>query len=225
MSFWKENRSTLVLMAITGLLLLYTGIVYEQSFFRILPLFISLLVALLQSRANRLAYLLGGLNCFFLYTAVHFYYTLYAQAVYVFFVSAPLQLMTFFRWRKRPYKSSTILKKMSARTRLIVFSACALAFLALYFILNLFGSAYMFLDNFLTLLGVVITLLTLYAYVEYAYLAVLNTFLNIILYAQMMHAFPEQITFLIFYVYSFICSVKAFLHVHRLYREQNAKKA
>jgi len=221
MSFRKENRSTLLLMIITGILLIYTGIRYNQSFFRLLPLFNSLFIAFLQSRISRLAPLLGGLNCF-LYAAVYFHYTLYGSAAYVFFVAGPVQLITFFRWRKRPFKSSTMLKKMSARTRVIAGILCVLSFFAMQAILNIFGSEYMLLDNGLTLIGILISFLTMFAYVEYTFLNVISTFMNIILYARMMASYPEQITFLIFYVYSFLCAVKAFIYVQRLYTEQHA---
>ncbi len=219
MSFWKENRSTLILMAITGVLLIFTGITYGQSFFRILPLFNSLFIALLQSRVHRLAPLLGGLNCF-LYAVVYFHYTLYGSAAYVFFVAGPVQLVTFFRWRKRPFGNSTILRRMSFKTRLTASGICALAFALLYVILGFFGSEYMLLDNALTLIGILISFLTMFAYVEYTFLNVISTFMNIILYARMMQSFPEQITFFIFYIYSFICAVKAFIHIQRIYNTQ-----
>ncbi len=219
MSFWKENRGTLILMGITGILLLYTGIVYNQAFFRILPLFNSLFIALLQSRISRIAPLLGGLNCF-LYAAVYFHYTLYGSAAYVFFIAGPVQLITFFRWRRHPYKSSTVLKKMDGKTRLWALAACMAAFGILYVILRHFRSAYMLLDNSLTLLGILISFLTMFAYVEYTALNVVSTFLNIVLYAGMMRTYPEQITFFIFYIYSFVCAVRAFVHVQRLYNEQ-----
>ena len=220
MSFWKENRGILILMGITAVLLMVTGVLYQQSFFRILPLFNSLYIALLQSRIHRAAPLLGGLNCF-LYAAVYYHYTLYGSAAYVFFIAGPVQLITFFRWKKRPFKTSTVLKRMSRRTRLWACIGGIGTFGLLYLILRLFGSPYLLLDNGLTLLGILISFLTMYAYVEYTFLNVISTFINIILYAKMMQVYPEQITFFIFYLYSFACACKAFYHVHRLYREQN----
>jgi len=115
-----------------------------------------------------------------------------------------------------------MLKKMSARTRVIAGILCVLSFFAMQAILNIFGSEYMLLDNGLTLIGILISFLTMFAYVEYTFLNVISTFMNIILYARMMASYPEQITFLIFYVYSFLCAVKAFIYVQRLYTEQHA---
>ncbi len=221
MQFWKENRGMLILMIATAVLLIYTGIYYDQAFFRILPLFNSLFIAFLQSRVSRLAPLLGGFNCF-LYAAVYFHYSLYGSAAYVFFIAGPMQIVTFFRWKKNPYKSSTVLRKMTGKTRLFAFLACMGGFGLLYLILSRFGSQYLLLDNALTLLGVLITFLTMFAYVEYTVLNVISAFLNIVLYAKMMLALPEQSTFFIFYIYSFICAVRSFVFVQRIYKEQNS---
>lgn len=220
MKFWKENKVTLILMSITGILLIVSGIYTKQAFFRMLPLFNSLIIALLQSRASRIAPLFGGLNCF-IYGIVYLHYTLYGSALYVLLVAGPVQILTFFRWRKRPYGHSTILKRMCLKTRLIAGSAALLGYGVFYLLLRHFGSAYMLLDNTLTILGVFISFLTMLAYIEYTWLNVISTFLNIVLYIKMLGAYPEQITFLIFYLYSFFCAVRAFFFVGRLYRLQN----
>ena len=56
------NPILFILMPITAVAITITGIIWKQSFIRILPLYISLTVMLLQSRANRYAPLIGGLN-------------------------------------------------------------------------------------------------------------------------------------------------------------------
>lgn len=207
-------------MSITGILLVISGIYTGQAFFRMLPLFNSLFIAFLQSRANRLAPLLGGLNCF-IYGAVYLHYTLYGSALYVLLVAGPVQLLTFFRWRKRPYGHSTVLKRMKGKTRLISGGVALLGYFAFYLLLRHFGSAYMLLDNTLTILGIFISFLTMFAYVEYTWLNVISAFLNVVLYTKMLRVYPEQITFLIFYVYSFYCATRAFFFVGRLYNLQN----
>lgn len=47
------------------------GLKYESQLWRMIPLMISLVVMLLQSKANRFAYLLGACNCV-LYAASDF---------------------------------------------------------------------------------------------------------------------------------------------------------
>ena len=77
----KDNLPRLCLMAVTAILITVTGILFQQSFLRILPLYVSLVVGVLQSRANRYAALLGGINSI-LYTLVYLYLGLYASAGY-----------------------------------------------------------------------------------------------------------------------------------------------
>ena len=51
------------LLIVSAVLITVTGIVFRQRFLLMLPLYVSLVVGLLQSRASRFSYLLGGLNC------------------------------------------------------------------------------------------------------------------------------------------------------------------
>ena len=60
--FTKSNLPRLILLAVTAILITVTGILFRQNFLHILPLYVSLVVGILQSRANRYACLLGGLN-------------------------------------------------------------------------------------------------------------------------------------------------------------------
>ena len=71
----------MILLGVTALGITVTGIVFHQAFLRILPLYISLVISLLQSRVNRYASLLGGFNSL-LYALVYVYYELYGSAVY-----------------------------------------------------------------------------------------------------------------------------------------------
>ena len=49
-SLSRESQFTLILMGITCVLITVTGILFKQSFFRILPLYVSLIIGFLQSR-------------------------------------------------------------------------------------------------------------------------------------------------------------------------------
>ena len=73
-----KNIAGFMLLGITAIVITITGILVDQSFFRILPLYISLFVSLLQARANRYAPLIGSVNSL-LYAAVYYHYRLYAS--------------------------------------------------------------------------------------------------------------------------------------------------
>ena len=213
------NRLSIGLIVITAALITWTGIVYKQDVFRIIPLYVSLVVGMLQARANRYACLIGSLNSI-LYAVVYFSFALYASAVYALLVSFPIQMITFLRGRKRAYKHSTEFRHLSGKQWAILGGLFAVSFAVLYAITTLAGSGYRLLDNSVTLFGIVISILTMLSFREYSWLMLISGSLTIALDATMTVDHPAQITYLIFACYSMICVVRQFFAVRGLYKEQ-----
>lgn len=209
-------------MGCTAVLITLAGIHFKQSFLRILPLYISLIIALLQSRVNRYASLMGSINSL-LYAAVYVYFGLYGSAFSALLFSFPIQLLTFIRWNKNKWKHSTVLRKLTVKQQLLILAGFAVALVATWIILPLIGSQYVFLDSLTNLLGILIYFLTMFAYVEYTFLMIVNGIIGIILYISMLEATPEITTYLIFSVYSFICIVFAFFQARKLYNSQQTE--
>lgn len=220
-SFIRKNLFILILLAVTGILITVTGILFRQAFLRILPLYISLFVMLLNSRVSRFGPLVGGINSL-LYAVVYLHYGLYASAAYAVLVSCPFQIVTFIRWSKHPYENSTVFRRMTWKQRGVTALAFAAAWLVVCFILQRLSSNYMLLDTTTSLLGVLISLLTIFAYVEYTVLSIPSILVSICLYATMMRDTPEQITYLIYTIYAGICTLRAFFSARALYKKQCA---
>ena len=220
--FSQSNLPRLILLAVTAILITVTGILFRQSFIRILPLYVSLFVAVLQSRANRYACLLGGLNSI-LYTIVYVYLGLYASAGYAILFSFPLQIITFILWSRRKEGESTRFRRLSPLCRLLVLLGFIASSVALGFVLKAAGSSHQILDNLSSLMGILITILTMFAFVEYTWLMLPSGVLNIALNIATMQTNPEQITYAVFSVYSMICVTIQFFCVRRLYAEQRRK--
>lgn len=218
-SLSPKNIFIFVLMGVTAVLITAAGIYFHQSFLRILPLYISLIIALLQSRVNRYASLLGSLNSL-LYGAVYIYYNIYGSAFSAFLFSFPIQLLTFIRWNKNKWEHSTVLRKLSGKQRILIAAGFAVALAAMWIILPLIGSQYVFLDSVTNLIGILIYFLTMFAYVEYTFLMIINGVIGTALYITMLVDMPEMTTYLIFSVYSFICIVFAFFKARKLYDSQ-----
>ena len=214
---------TFFLVSITFIFITVTAFIYTEDVFIIVPLYISLTVMFLQSRANRYAFLLGGINSL-LYAAVDIYIGLYASAASAALVSCPLQLITFFSWSKRPYGTATIFKKLGLKNMLVLAAVSVASWLAMWAFFSMFHSEYLLFDNTLTLIGIVATILCAMAYIEYTYLQMLSLGIGIVLYGIMLKERPIQITYLIYNVYALICSAKAFLFMNRLYAEQKVEK-
>ena len=200
----------------TAALITAAGLYFHQDFFRILPLYVSLFVLIFSAKVNRYAFLIGGLNSI-LYAAVYFAYGLYGMAVFSF----PIQMLSFFRWKKHAYKQSVQLQKMTVRQRILVSVGFASVWAALYLILKSVGAAYALLDNTVSLFGICITFLQLFAYVEYTYLMLPNSLFSVALYIQMLPENPEQTTYLIYALYSLVCYIFQLINAARLYRLQH----
>ncbi len=218
----KEKLFEFILVGVTFVLILATGIIYKQKFFAILPLFISLIVMILQSRVNAIGFLMGGLNSI-LYAIIYVGFGLYASAAYAFLVSFPMQLMTFINWRKRPYGKSTILRKLSAKRRTLGAIGLVILWFALTIAVNALGGSYGGLDSAASLLGVASSLLSMFVFLEYSYFSVASNILNIILYISMLKTTPEQSTYLVSMVFGLVCNLRAFLNVHKLYKKQQSE--
>lgn len=208
-------------MLVTAILITIAGILYHQAFLRILPLYISLVISYLQSKVSRTASLLGGLNSL-LYAAVYAYYHLYASMAYAILISCPIQLLTFIRWKKNAYKGTTLFREMSWRSRGLVAGGFIAAWGILYAVLAAIGSSYAIWDNTLTLLGILISFLTMFAYIEYTTLMIPSALVNFILYALMIKENPEQTTYLFYSIYCFICQCIAHKNIRKVYKEQKA---
>ena len=221
-SFAKENAPRLCLMGITAVLITVTGIIFRQSVIRILPLYISLVIGLLSSRANRFAPLLGGFNSL-LYMIVYLYLGLYASAGYALLFSCPVQLLTFVRWSRQKYKDSTQFRAMSWKWRTVVAVGYGAAVTVLCLALNMLGSDYSLLDSLSSLLGILVSILTMFAFVEYTWLMLPSGLINIALNLATMQAHPEQITYLFYSIYSLICVTIGFFRVRKLYAEQRSQ--
>lgn len=214
-----QHKIKMTVLSITFVLVLVTGIIFNQKFILMIPLFISVFVMAFQANVNRYAYLAGGLNSFF-YGLVYIYLGLYASAVSAILVSAPMQIMTFINWQRKAYKNSVVLKKMSAKTRALSGGAFLMVWLVGFGVLSLVNSEYALLDNTASLLGILVSVLTMLAYVEYTYLWLVSASVGVLLNAQVFMTNPGHITYLVYSVYALFSVVLSFINVRKLYLSQ-----
>lgn len=215
----KKDMAIFVLLGITAVLITVAGIYYRQSFLHILPLYISIIISMLQTRVNRFAYLMGGMNSI-LYGAVYIYYKLYGAAFSALLFSFPIQILTFIRWNKHKRGNSTALRKLSNKQRVCIILGYSASLAVMWFLLPLIGSQYVFLDSATTLLGILIYFLTMFAYIEYTSFMLVNCTITTVLYITMLKAEPETMTYLIYSIYSIVCTAFAFFEARKLYRIQ-----
>lgn len=208
-----------IIIVLTGIAILAAGVLCKQEFFLMIPLFVSLFVMAFQSEANRVGALIGAVNSV-IYTLTYMYMGVYASAASAFLFSFPIQLGTFFSWKKKAYKNTAVFKKMSNKARTVfILSVLALwAVLAGVFVHLKYE--YAILDSITFLLGFIVPILTMLAYIEYTYLWIVQAVIGLLLNVQMVMNDYKETTYLIYGVYALYCVIGAFVTVHRYYKEQ-----
>lgn len=211
-----------IVLVITYIAILTTGIIFKQPFYRIAPLFISVVVMTLQAYANRFGYLLGGINAI-IYTVIYIQLGAYATAISGLVISFPMQLITFFYWNKRPYEKSVIFKKMSWKLQLLSIATFVISCAICFGVLKSVGSLYTVLDTLYSIIGIYVSVFTMFAFVEYSYLWPINCVIGVFLNIQIAINEPSQITYLIYSVYSLYCVMLAFINVQMIYKKQKSE--
>lgn len=208
-----------IIIVITGIAILVTGILCKQEWFLMAPLFISLFVMAFQSEANRIGVLIGAVNAVF-YTGTYIYMGVYASAASGLLFSFPIQLMTFFRWKKNAYKSTVQFRRMSTKARILFFTGVAVLWAGVAAVFYYLKYEYALLDSLTFLLGFIVPVLTWLAYIEYTYLWIVSAVVGLLLNVQMVINDYRQTTYLIYGVYALYCVAGAYISVQKFYKEQ-----
>ncbi len=220
----KKMLFPLVLTAVSAFLITVSGIVFKQEIFRIIPLYISLFVGVLQMKANRFSYLIGCINCL-IYTVAYTSIGLYASAASALFFSAPMQLITFWSWNKKSYKRSTKFRSLNVKGWILIVVAFTVSFFVVNFVLNSVDSSYAIIESVATLVGIVTSILSLLCYREYSWTMVVSAVMTLALYIVVAIDDPAQITYTVYAINSMICVVCQFFAVQAIYAEQRRADA
>ena len=178
---------------------------------------------LLTSSINRYGQLLGGINSI-VYGCVYIYFGLYGMAATTILVNAPIMIITFILWNKNSYKHSTLLKKLSIKQRTIGLVLLLCIMLGSFVVLKLINpDGHILLDTSISVIGWVVTLLTLFAYIEAYPLNVINCSLNLILFGIMTADDIKQLPYLIYSIYSTVMVIRSCFISTKLYAEQHSE--
>lgn len=213
------KKSKIIIIVLTGIAILISGILTKQHFFLMLPLFVSLFVMSFQSEANRVGALIGACNAV-LYTITYICMGVYGSAASAFLFSFPLQLMTFFNWKKNAYKKTVVFKRMSTKVRIISCVSGLALWAILAGVFYYLKYEYAVFDSVSFLLGFIVPILTMLAYIEYTYLWIFQAVTGLFLNIQMVSNDISQLTYLIYGVYALYCVICAFINVRKFYKEQ-----
>ena len=220
--FLKSKVFVAALIAITAIGITVSGIAYDQKIFRMLPLYVSLGVVIINSQAWRIGALIGGLNSI-LYAIVFFNYGLYASAISALVVSFPFQIATFILWSRKKDGATTKFRSLGTKWSILLYVGLVIVYIPMLIMNMRAGAAFAPIDTALSILGLVVTVLTMLAFTEFTYLSIINSALSLLLYILMIKENPEQMCYLIYSVYGLICVIRATVNVRKIYKEQKEK--
>jgi len=206
-------------MVCAAILIITFSVIKEQSLIKTLPTLVTLVVQILLARANRFAFLLGGINAL-LYGISYFDEGLYFSVISAVFVSAPIQLYSFWNWtKKQTAKNHTELQILSPKKRICIIAITVGAWLAVYFGLSgLFESSKLPIFDTLTfVIGIVTTILVAFRFVESQYLSAFSSCISLLMWLMICLDNPSNMSYLIISFYNLFMILKAVIHWTRQY--------
>ena len=217
--FLESRVFILTFLVITAIGITVSGIAYGQKFLMMLPLYGSLIIVILNSEALRIGALIGGINSI-LYAVVYYIYALYGQALSALLISFPFQIATFILWTKRRDGATTKFRSMSKKWKILGIIGLVVIYIPLLIMNINAGAALAPIDTAVSILGIVVTVLAMFAFVEYTYLSIIHSFLVLLLYVLMLGESPELTCYVVSTIYSITCIVRCALNVHKIYKKQ-----
>lgn len=209
------NNFFFVLVAITATLITAIALKYKAGWMVVIPLYISMCSMFLQSKVNKYAYLVGGTNSI-LYGAADIYNTLYTSAANCLLISFPMQILTFFKWKKNSQNGNVIFKKLTLKSGLLLALIYLAGWLTLYMVFSVFGSKYILLDSIATVTSITSTFLCILRFREYVFFQISSVLMSTATYISMLPERPMQLAYVVYNIYALLCIFKATLTIYRM---------
>ena len=207
-------------MGVCAVAILTCAFVFGQKWYKVLPTLNTLIILLLSARVDRRSFLLGGLNAAF-YGVGYFTEGLYFSVINCLLVSMPLQLFSFFNWKKHADGKSTKLRTLGWKGEIVVVSLTVVGCLCCHwFLLPFFaGEKQAALDIFLFVIGLVITVLSMLRYVEAPYYNLISSMANLVMWILICTQNIADLNYLIMAAYSFFRVVQSAINWTKQYQK------
>ena len=207
-------------IGVCAVAILTCAFVFGQKWYKVLPTLNTLIILLLSARVDRRSFLLGGLNAAF-YGVGYFTEGLYFSVINCLLVSMPLQLFSFFNWKKHADGNSTKLRTLGWKGEIVVVSLTVVGCLCCHwFLLPFFaGEKQAALDVFLFVIGLVITVLSMLRYVEAPYYNLISSMANLVMWLLICTQNIADLNYLIMAAYSFFRVVQSAINWTKQYQK------
>lgn len=209
----------LIPVLIAFIAIMSLGIYFGQSAIKLIPVCVSLIVMLFNARANRFGLLLGACNSL-IYAIGYYSEGLYGTVISALY-GAVVSFASFFLWKKRAYGSSTVFRRMKVKFELLAVAGFAVLVVITVLILYRAGGTEPVLDGFTMMLGLVLPVLTMFAFIEALPLNIANMIVSLTLWIRIVAAGNlADITYLVYSVYCTYMTGRLVVRWIKLYLEQ-----
>ena len=198
----KQILDYALILAVAILIIVF-AVIREQSFIKTLPTLITLIVQLMMVKANRYAFLLGGVNAM-LYGISYFQEGLYFSLLSAVLISAPIQLYSFLIWSKKSNKAAPPLQFLGLKKLVVSIGLSLIGWgLCVLFLNDLFQTAtYPTLDSYLFVMGITVSLLAAWGYIDSQYMNILSIALGLLMWILLTVRDPANFNYVILNVYN-----------------------
>ena len=202
-----------------------SGLIAKQAVYKIIPAVATLFIVLLSSKLYRIAFLLGAANCV-LYSVGYFVDGLYGSLASTLIVSAPLQVISWFLWKRNAYKQATVFRTIKPRYYPLLAAAVAALWGGMLYGSNKAGGAngMIVLDSLLFALGLAVTILIMLAFVEGYALNILSCALTAVMWGVLTARNARDVTYLLIALYTVFRTSLALIACLKMRRAQRAEK-
>lgn len=176
--FWVDHLPALL----TGILIIVMAVWRQQTLLKTLPTLITLVVQVLNAHADRRGFLLGAANAM-LYGLASASEGIYFSAINCFAVSAPIQIYSYFSWKRHSAGKLVELRFLGCRKLLVSIGAVLSVWAVCNFGLARFfqGAAYPAVDTLSFSIGIVISLMAAKRFIDSQYFNIVSCILSLVL--------------------------------------------
>jgi len=212
-------------MVLVAILITVFSVLQKQSVLRTLPTLISLLVQIMMSRANRYGFLVGGCNAF-LYGVGYLTMGLYFSAASAALFSFPMQIWSFFHWKKHYDGNRVTFRIMKPWALGLTLLGTVLGWLFCLLCLRpLFtGAVYPEIDAYLFVAGCVVTVLMGIPFLESQYMNLFSGILSVVMWVLIVIEAPANANYLIISVYNATYTARACVRWTKAYLREKRKE-
>ena len=214
-------------IGVCAVAILVCAFVFGQKWYKVLPTLNTLVILLLSARVDRRSFLLGGINAA-LYGIGYFTEGLYFSVINCMLVSMPLQLFSFFNWKKHADGNSTKLRTLGWKGEVISIASIVIGCLLCQWLLLPFfggGQKQAVLDIFLFVIGLVITVLSMLRYVEAPYYNLVSSTANLVMWILICTGNIANLNYLIMGAYSLFRVAQSAITWTKQYKKNKREEA